>query len=237
MPGRGDSSGYHLARRCSAPARLLFWLAALGCLFTACANVGRLCAAPANPGQDPGSRGGINVRTEATRVKTGVAQKELNMTIKRVTAISTLLLGAAICCFGQAAPAAPVVPVTPVEAAAPLTILTMAGSFYDGGSHHAAIRVGGFIPLSDATSTAKSNWIGLVADMGFGSNTPTTPKYALGGRFLQKVGTLHFETYAGTAQGPLTDRENPPFMRRADLQDPTAFLDGCQDVATPPATI
>jgi len=116
-------------------------------------------------------------------------RKALNMTIKRFAAISTLLLVAALGCFGQAAPVAPATPVTPT---APLTILTMAGAFYDGGSHHAAMRIGGFIPLSDATSTAKTNWIGLVADMGFGSNTPTTPKYALGGRFLQKVGTVHF---------------------------------------------
>ena len=41
---------------------------------------------------------------------------------------------------------------------------------------------------------------------------------------------LHLETFAGTEQGPLTNRENPPFMRRADLQDPTAFLDACQEV-------
>ena len=40
---------------------------------------------------------------------------------------------------------------------------------------------------------------------------------------------LHLEMFAGAAQGPLTDRQNPPFMRRADLQDPTAFLDACQD--------
>jgi hypothetical protein len=40
---------------------------------------------------------------------------------------------------------------------------------------------------------------------------------------------LHLEMFAGTAQGPLTNRENPPFMRRADLQDPTAFLDACQE--------
>jgi len=93
------------------------------------------------------------------------------MTIKRFTAISTLLLLAALGCFGQAAPVAPVTPAAPVAAAEPLTILTMVGSFYDGGSHHAAMRVGGFIPLSDATSTAKTNWIGLVADMGFGANT------------------------------------------------------------------
>ena len=49
---------------------------------------------------------------------------------------------------------------------------------------------------------------------------------------------LHLEMYAGTAQGPLTDRQIPPFMRRADLQNPTAFLDACQDETTPetPAT-
>jgi len=49
---------------------------------------------------------------------------------------------------------------------------------------------------------------------------------------------LHLEMYVGTAQGPLTDRQIPPFMRRADLQNPTAFLDACQDETTPetPAT-
>ena len=36
---------------------------------------------------------------------------------------------------------------------------------------------------------------------------------------------LHFELYAGTDNGPLTILAHPPFMRRADLQDPTAFLD------------
>jgi hypothetical protein len=38
---------------------------------------------------------------------------------------------------------------------------------------------------------------------------------------------LHLEIFAGTTQGPLTNRENPPFLRRADLVDPTAFLDSC----------
>jgi murein DD-endopeptidase MepM/ murein hydrolase activator NlpD len=42
---------------------------------------------------------------------------------------------------------------------------------------------------------------------------------------------LHLEMYAGTDEGPLTNRENPPFMRRGDLQDPTAFLDGCEVTA------
>jgi len=38
---------------------------------------------------------------------------------------------------------------------------------------------------------------------------------------------LHFELYAGTGHGPLTDRERAPFMRRADVVDPAPFLDGC----------
>ena len=42
---------------------------------------------------------------------------------------------------------------------------------------------------------------------------------------------LHLEMFAGTEQGPLTNRENPPFLRRADLVDPTAFLDSCTEVA------
>ena len=41
---------------------------------------------------------------------------------------------------------------------------------------------------------------------------------------------LHLELFAATEHGPLTNRQNPPFMRRADLQDPTAFLDACQEV-------
>jgi murein DD-endopeptidase MepM/ murein hydrolase activator NlpD len=41
---------------------------------------------------------------------------------------------------------------------------------------------------------------------------------------------LHFELFGGSGDGPLTNRQNPPFMRRADLQDPTGFLDACQEV-------
>ena len=42
-----------------------------------------------------------------------------------------------------------------------------------------------------------------------------------------KQAMLHFELYAGTGQGQLTDRARAPYMRRADLLDPTSFLDGC----------
>jgi murein DD-endopeptidase MepM/ murein hydrolase activator NlpD len=37
---------------------------------------------------------------------------------------------------------------------------------------------------------------------------------------------LHFELYKGSyGEGHLTVRHHPPFQRRADLQDPTAYLD------------
>jgi murein DD-endopeptidase MepM/ murein hydrolase activator NlpD len=39
------------------------------------------------------------------------------------------------------------------------------------------------------------------------------------------VSMLHFEMYDGTATGPLTDRNRPPFQRRRDLIDPTRRLD------------
>lgn len=51
------------------------------------------------------------------------------------------------------------------------------------------------------------------------------------GQLIAKVGQmhvdsmLHFEMYSGTAHGGLTRRDNPPFMRRADLIDPTPYLD------------
>jgi murein DD-endopeptidase MepM/ murein hydrolase activator NlpD len=36
---------------------------------------------------------------------------------------------------------------------------------------------------------------------------------------------LHFELYAGTQRGWLTDPRKKPFMRRSDLLDPTPLLD------------
>jgi murein DD-endopeptidase MepM/ murein hydrolase activator NlpD len=46
---------------------------------------------------------------------------------------------------------------------------------------------------------------------------------------------LHLEMYDGTGTGPLTDRARAPFMRRADLTDPTAWLDGAGMATTSPA--
>jgi murein DD-endopeptidase MepM/ murein hydrolase activator NlpD len=44
---------------------------------------------------------------------------------------------------------------------------------------------------------------------------------------------LHFEIYSGRANGPLTQRNNPPYQRRADLLDPTPFLDSASVRLTP----
>jgi hypothetical protein len=35
---------------------------------------------------------------------------------------------------------------------------------------------------------------------------------------------VHFEMFDGSGSGPLTDKDHPPFMRRADLMDPTNRL-------------
>lgn len=52
------------------------------------------------------------------------------------------------------------------------------------------------------------------------------------GQMIGYVGAalmLHFELYAGTEHGPLTDRSRAGFQRRADLLDPTSFLDSLRD--------
>jgi len=42
---------------------------------------------------------------------------------------------------------------------------------------------------------------------------------------MHRDSMLHFEMYRGTAAGSLTQRNNPPYQRRADLIDPTPYLD------------
>jgi hypothetical protein len=36
---------------------------------------------------------------------------------------------------------------------------------------------------------------------------------------------VHFELYSGITEAPLTDYSKGPYYRRADLVDPTSFLD------------
>jgi len=71
------------------------------------------------------------------------------------------------------------------------------------------------------------------AAQGIATGVAVTAGQAIG--YVGKMQTvaqsmLHLELFAGTAQGPLTDRNHPPFMRRGDLVDPAAFLDSCMEV-------
>ena len=45
---------------------------------------------------------------------------------------------------------------------------------------------------------------------------------------------LHFEKYSGSHQGPLTNRHNQPYQRRADLVKPTEFLQALIDTQSFP---
>jgi murein DD-endopeptidase MepM/ murein hydrolase activator NlpD len=42
---------------------------------------------------------------------------------------------------------------------------------------------------------------------------------------LHRSSMLHFELYSGRGNGQLSNRQNSPFQRRADLLNPTALLD------------
>ena len=44
---------------------------------------------------------------------------------------------------------------------------------------------------------------------------------------MYKDSMLHFEMYAGTMTGSLTDRSKSPFQRRSDLIDPSEYLGKC----------
>jgi murein DD-endopeptidase MepM/ murein hydrolase activator NlpD len=47
------------------------------------------------------------------------------------------------------------------------------------------------------------------------------------------ISMVHFEMFSGKAKGPLTDRTRLPFMRRADLIDPTQHLSAWAKEALP----
>jgi hypothetical protein len=55
------------------------------------------------------------------------------------------------------------------------------------------------------------------------------------GRLHSGSSMLHFELYDGSASGPLTQPDRPPYMRRKDLIDPTALLDAAPLVDGPAA--
>lgn len=66
----------------------------------------------------------------------------------------------------------------------------------------------------------------IAEGLAVGSKVKKGQKIGFVGR-LESLGVsmVHFEMYDGTGSGLLTDRSRLPFMRRADLIDPTSHLD------------
>jgi murein DD-endopeptidase MepM/ murein hydrolase activator NlpD len=67
---------------------------------------------------------------------------------------------------------------------------------------------------------------GAADGVGVGTTVGAGQVIAYVGR-MYRDSMLHFELYDGTRSGQLTQRNNAPYQRRADLKDPTGFLDGC----------
>lgn len=66
----------------------------------------------------------------------------------------------------------------------------------------------------------------IAKDLAIGSHVTKGQKIGLVGKLTGlNISMIHFEMYAGTKDGPLTDRDRPPFMRRSDLMDPASHLD------------
>ena len=67
---------------------------------------------------------------------------------------------------------------------------------------------------------------GVAEGIGVGDAVAAGQIIAYVGQMYQDA-MLHFELYDGSQSGPLTQRNNPPYQRRADLTDPSDFLDAC----------
>jgi murein DD-endopeptidase MepM/ murein hydrolase activator NlpD len=67
---------------------------------------------------------------------------------------------------------------------------------------------------------------GIAQNLAKGSKVKKGQKIGLVGKLNGlSISMIHFEMYSGSKTGPLTDTKRPPFMRRADLVDPTSHLD------------
>ncbi len=108
-------------------------------------------------------------------------------------------------------------PGTPVLAVASGTVIDYY-EFYCG-SYAIVVDHGGFIVRYGEVSAMAA---------GVSINTRVQKGQVIGkmGALCGGSAMLHFEKYKGTLKGNLTVRENVPFQRRADLENPTSFLNG-----------
>lgn len=108
---------------------------------------------------------------------------------------------------------------TPIRAMAQGTIRTALYEFY-GGTYALEIDHGTFVARYGEIqrTTAKDLKVGATV-------SPGQVIAHVGKLNNYNRSMLHLELYAHTATGSLTNRGNPPYQRRADLFDPTTWLD------------
>lgn len=108
---------------------------------------------------------------------------------------------------------------TPIRAMAQGTVRTALYEFY-GGTYALEIDHGTFVARYGEIqrTTAKDLKVGATV-------SPGQVIAHVGKLNNYNRSMLHLELYAHTATGSLTNRGNPPYQRRADLFDPTTWLD------------
>jgi len=93
-------------------------------------------------------------------------------------------------------------------------------NFYHQTHALVVIHTGGFVVRYGEVSPS-----GLAPGLKVGSKVKSGQFIAYVGQLSGGSHMLHFELYTGTESGKLTVRSNKPYQRRADLVDPTNYLD------------
>lgn len=92
--------------------------------------------------------------------------------------------------------------------------------FYSGTWQVVVAHKGGFVVRYGEVGPNN-----LAPGLKVGSKVSTGQVIAYVGRLNSGSHMLHFELYSGSESGSLTVRRNKPYQRRADLVDPTDYLD------------
>ncbi len=93
-------------------------------------------------------------------------------------------------------------------------------NFYHHTHAIVVLHTGGFVVRYGEVSPS-----GLAPGLKIGSKVKSGQFIAYVGQLSGGSHMLHFELYTGTESGRLTVRSNKPYQRRADLVDPTVYLD------------
>jgi murein DD-endopeptidase MepM/ murein hydrolase activator NlpD len=111
---------------------------------------------------------------------------------------------------------------TVIRAMAQGKVITALYAFY-GGTYAIEIDHGTFVARYGEIQKTTADKLKVGADV-----TPGQVIAAVGKLNNYHESMLHLELYAGTASGGLTVRGSLPYQRRADLFDPTTWLDAAR---------